>query len=110
MGLRDWLNKPAEPGTTKWYLQTGEKNPLKVAKGSYEYKKQQYKDKMDKGEKVLVGKFLILFALCFCIISFFNFYSNIVMSFITMIGTGFFTAFFFFINKDYFIGEDDGES
>ena len=77
MGLRKWLNKPSEPGSIKWHIQVGETDPVKIAKSKYETQKQQYENKLDIGEKVIVGKFLIGLSIIFFILAIFFLYSNI---------------------------------
>jgi len=104
MGLRSWMNKPAEPGSVKWHMQTGETDPVKVFKSSYEYKKQKQQEKLDSGEKVFVGKsFLILGFICavLCLYTY-PMFSSLVFAVVGLISV----IFVAYLN----IGDSDGES
>jgi len=105
MGIKSWLNKPAKPGSLKWQIQTGEKDPIKIAKDRYESKKQEYEEKLDIGEKVIVGKFLLGITTITCILGIIFLYSNMLLStFFSGIGV-FCLILFLYVNY----GGNDGK-
>lgn len=100
MGLKKWFSKPAKTGSIKYYIQTGETNPVKVMSETYNIKKQEYENNKQEGEKQVVGYWLLITSVLLGLSCLYFYPSNLFISLTAVVSSFFVLLFFIWVNLD----------